>query len=90
MAGSVTYQEIRSVDPDRFADLETTMRLLYDHKSNQDQMLDWPEPQLSLLTTRKPPKTTAPSKVMMIRKKDKMKKTKQVKPKVLKRLYTKR
>lgn len=90
MAGSVTYQEIRSVDPDRFADLETTMRLLYDHKSNQDQMLYWPEPQLSLLTNRKPPKTTTPSKIMMIRKKDKMKKTKQLKPKVLKRLYTKR
>lgn len=31
MSYKVTYEEIRKIDPIRFNDLESTMRLLYDH-----------------------------------------------------------
>lgn len=30
----VTYESIRVVDPERFADLEPTMRMLYDHQDD--------------------------------------------------------
>jgi len=43
MKGSVTYEEIRRVDTVRFQDLEATMRLLYDHKSQSgDTTQQWP------------------------------------------------
>ena len=31
MKEKVTYEEIRRIDPNRFHDLEDTMRMLYDH-----------------------------------------------------------
>ena len=91
MKGQVTYEEIRSVDPDRFQDLEATMRLLYDHKSNLGESINWPvqETQLSLLTARKSLKTTQ-KKIMMLKRKRSVKKIKADAPKVLKRTYTKR
>ena len=33
LAKKVSYEEIRRIDPNRFADLELTMRMLYDHSS---------------------------------------------------------
>ena len=33
LAKKVTYEEIRRIDPNRFVDLELTMRMLYDHSS---------------------------------------------------------
>lgn len=43
MLGKVTYEEIKLIDPVRFADLETTMRLLYDHSalSTKQQTVDY-------------------------------------------------
>ena len=31
----ITYEEIRRIDPVKFVDLETTMRMLYDHGDMQ-------------------------------------------------------
>ena len=31
IAKKISYEEIRKIDPNRFQDLELTMRMLYDH-----------------------------------------------------------
>ena len=31
MRKQVTYEQIRKIDPQRFSDLESTMKMLYDH-----------------------------------------------------------
>ena len=33
LSKKVTYEEIRMIDPNKFVDLELTMRMLYDHSS---------------------------------------------------------
>lgn len=35
MSRQTTYEEIRRIDPAKFADLESTMRMLYDHGNMQ-------------------------------------------------------
>mmetsp|Transcript_61050 Transcript_61050/g.83893 ORF Transcript_61050/g.83893 Transcript_61050/m.83893 type:complete len:122 (-) Transcript_61050:261-626(-) len=35
----VTYESIRVIDPERFSDLEPTMRMLYDHQDDDGSQL---------------------------------------------------
>ena len=35
MRKKVTYDQIRRIDPEKFSDLEQTMRMLYDHGNMQ-------------------------------------------------------